>query len=686
MLVKMADELKNEENDDALTTANLISRFHEFFEKHYYKEILENSRADKLFVVANFKELSKFNPDIANLLLDQPEEVIKAAEISLEEFGLEKKGFRVRFMSLPDNQKLLIRNIRSGHLNKIFCFEGIVRQKSDVRPQVTSARFECPSCGNVINILQLDSSFKEPYSCSCGRKGKFRLINKELVDAQGIVLEEIAESLEGGDQPKRINILLKDDLVSPISERKTSPGSRISIVGIIKEVPIILRTGTKSTRFDLVVEANYVESIEEDFYEIDITPEEEAQIKELARESNIYEILVNSLAPSIFGYERIKEALILQLMGGVRKVRKDKVVSRGDMHILLVGDPGSGKSALLKRISTIAPKGRYVSGKGISAAGLTASVVKDEFLRGWSLEAGAMVLASNGICVIDEMDKMSKEDTSAMHEALENQTVSISKANIQATMIARTTVLAAANPKFGRFDPFDVIANQIDMPPPLINRFDLIFPIHDIPDERKDTEMATHILSLHKNPDLKEPEIPTKLLKKYVAYARQKIIPLLTDSAIEEIKNYYVKMRMSGTGEGVRTIPISARQLEALVRLSEATSRARLSDKVTKKDAQRAIDLLQYCLMQVGYDRETGKIDIDRIATGVTATQRNYTIQIKEIIKGLEATEGKEILIEKIEFTAKEKGIDSEKVAEAIERLKRSGDLFEPRRGSIQLI
>jgi replicative DNA helicase Mcm len=685
--LKMEDEEKI--NNEEISTADIIKKFHYFFEKYHYTEIVENARHKKFLVSVNFKEMSKFDPDLANYLLDQPDEVIRSAEISIEEFGSEYRKFRVRLTDLSDTQKLLIRNIRSEHLNKIFTFDGTVRQKSDVRPQVTSAKFECPSCGNVINILQLDVSFKEPYSCSCGRKGKFRLLNKELVDAQGLVLEETAESLEGGEQPKRINVLLKDDLVSPISEKKTSPGSKISVIGIIKEVPIILRTGTKSTRFDLLIEANNVSSIDETFYEVLITGEEEAHIKELAKDNRIYEILVNSLAPSIFGYDKIKEALILQLMGGVRKVRKDKIVSRGDIHVLLVGDPGSGKSALLKRLAYIAPKGRYVSGKGISAAGITASVVRDEFLKGWALEAGAMVLASDGICVVDEMDKMSKEDTSAMHEALENQTVSISKANIQATLISRTTVLAAANPKLGRFNPYDIIGNQIDLPPPLINRFDLIFPIHDIPDETKDKEMAEHILSLHKNPDLKEPEIPTNILRKYVAYARQRISPVLTDSAIEEIKNYYVKMRLSGGSEdGIRAIPITPRQLEALVRLSEASSRVRLSDKVTKNDARRAIELIQYCLMQVGFDKETGKFDIDRIAVGITASQRNIALIVKEIIHELHKNLGEKeaIPIDNIIEFAKSKGIDTEKFDDAIYKLKQIGEIYEPRQGFIAIL
>tara|TARA_Y100000031_G_C8247023_1_gene398597 strand:- start:986 stop:3019 length:2034 start_codon:yes stop_codon:yes gene_type:complete len=663
-----------------------IKRFQDFLESYYYQQIIENLRKDYKFVVVDFAELSKFDLDLANELLENPEDIIKAAELAIEQFDLEDiKGFKVRFKNLPENQMIMIRNIRSKHIGKFIYADGIVRQKSDVRPQVTAAKFECPVCGNIINVLQLNGSFKEPSKCGCGRKGKFTLISKELVDAQGLVLEEVPESLEGGEQPKRINIFLKDDLVSPLSERKTNPGSKISIIGMVKEVPIISKTGSKSTRFDLMLEANYIEAVEETFYEVEITDEEEQKIIELSQDPSLYSKLVNSAAPSIYGYNKVKEALLLQLVGGVRKIRSDKVVSRGDTHILLVGDTGSGKSAMLKRISVIAPKGRYVAGRGVSGAGITASVVRDEFLKGWSLEAGALVLANEGLCVIDEMDKMTPEDRDAMHEALEQQTVSISKANIQATLISRTTVLAAANPKFGRFDPYGIIAEQIDLPPTLINRFDLIFPIKDIPDETKDQKMATHILKLHQEPDFYEPEIPTEFLRKYIAYAKQKISPRITDGALNEIKEFYLKMRTSGGAEeGVKTIPISARQLEALVRLTEASARLRLSNQAAKQDAKRAIELVEYCLMQVGLDRETGKIDIDRIATGISASQRSHIMVIKEIISDLENKVGKHIPIDDIIEEAKNKDIDESKVEEVLEKLKRVGEIFEPRRSFIQ--
>ncbi len=671
-----------------LNVIEQIKRFQDFIDSNYYNSLLENARKGNRFLLIDFAELSKYDPDLATELLDAPEETIKAIEKAIEQFDVEGlANFRIRFNNLPQSQHVMIRDIRSKHINKLLFVNGIIKQKSDVRPQVTSARFECPICGNIMNVLQLEGTFKEPTRCGCGRKGKFVMLDKELVDAQGIVLEESSENLEGGEQPKRINVLLKDDLVSPLSEKRTSPGSKVEVVGVVKEVPIISRSGAKLTRFDLMIDSNYLQPTEDTFYEVNISEEEEKEILEIANDPKGYEKLVNSIAPSIYGYERIKEALLLQLMGGVRKIRSDSIVSRGDMHVLLCGDPGSGKSALLKRITQIAPKGRYVSGKGVSGAGITAAVVRDEFLRGWALEAGAMVLSSDGLVCVDELDKMSSEDRSAMHEALENQTVSISKANIQATLIARTTVLAAANPKFGRFDPYGIIADQIDLPPTLINRFDLIFPIKDLPEDIRDERMARHILTLHQSPEVNEPEINTNLLRKYVAYARQRVSPKLTDGALEEIKDFYLKMRKSGGGEGgIRTIPISARQLEALVRLSEASARTRLDDRVTRKDAKKAIELLDYCLSQVGLDRETGKIDIDRIATGIGASQRSHVLILKDIIGELEAKLGKSIPIEELVAEAKNRGLDEDKVEEALERLKRSGDVFEPRRGFVSKI
>ncbi len=658
---------------------------------HYLTQLLEAVRRGQTHFVVDFTTLATFSPELADLLLEQPEEVIKACELAISNFDLptKVKNFKIRFANLLPQHKIFICNIRSKHINKLLLIDGTVRQKSDVRPQVTSARFECPSCGNVMNVLQLEQKFKEPTRCGCGRKGKFRLLNKELVDVQGIVLEEVTKDLEGGAQPKRINVLLKNDLVSPMSEKKTNPGTNIQVVGILKEVPIILRMGGQSTKFDLLIECNNVIPLEEDYASIILSDEDITTIKKLASDPSVLDKIAQSLAPGIYGHNKVKEALCLQFVGGVKKIRDDGVMSRGDIHILLIGDPGAGKSQMLKRAAVVAPKARFVSGKGVSGAGLTAAVVRDEFLSGWSLEAGAMVLSNKGILMIDELDKMTDEDRSAMHEGMEQQTVSISKANIQATLRCETTVLAAANPKFGRFDPYETISRQINLPPALINRFDLIFTIKDLPDLEKDTELAHFILTLHKKHITEKVPISTDILRKYFIYARQFVQPMLTDEALLELKEYYVKMRSSGGSEekGIKAIPISARQLEALVRLSEANAKLRLSDTITINDARSAISLFHYCLEQVGLDPETGKIDIDRISTGITTSERAKLVSVRDIITELEKEMNNKVIpIEEILRLAQEKGLSEDKVLESIQKLKRGGDLFEPRKGHISRI
>jgi len=238
-----------------MDATTLITKVQEFLEKTYYDQILERIRKGEKSLTAEFSQLAIYDPEIADLLLDQPEEVLKAAEIAVEQLNIGQtvKGFTLRFRNLPASAKVMIRDIRSKHINKLLGFEGVVRNKSEVRPQIAAAKFECPSCGNTHSILQLDNKFQEPTRCSCGRKGKFKLASKEMVDAQMMVLEEVPEQLEGGEQPKRMNVLLKNDLVSPLTEKKTNPGSRVAVTGQVKEVPIFLRTGGQSTKFDLII-------------------------------------------------------------------------------------------------------------------------------------------------------------------------------------------------------------------------------------------------------------------------------------------------------------------------------------------------------------------------------------------------------------------------------------------------
>ncbi len=1206
----------------------LITKFRKFIEQYAYEELLRQIKEGKQCLVIDYGKLSSFDYKLAEELLSAPLDIIKAAEIAIEEFDIPEAQhpIRVRLSNLPKSQRVQIRNIRSKHLGKLIWTDGLIRQASDVRPKITIATFDCPACGAQIMIEQDDMKFKEPARCQCGRTGRFRMKDKKLVDLQRLFVEESPESLEGGDQSKRIAVYVSEDLLDPKLENRRQPGNKVTVVGVVKETPVPLPSGGQSTKYDLFIDTNNIETVEEEFVELKVSPEEEEKIKRLAEDPDIYEKLAACIAPSIYGYTNIKEAIVLQLFGGVRKERPDGTSARGDVHLLLIGDPGSGKSEILRYVDTLAPKSRYVVGMSTSSAGIcvtgdslvqlssgeiveieklvkekiigtkanpdgifskkisensfsigtglniqpskithcwklpvkseivkittqsgkeilttaetpvisikndslqmwqhaksiqkgdriatvrklpegdgsvdilkftdlnktkiqlseefikrlrekitnkygdlrkaskkgeinenllyhsvfhyattyrnlkklckladinltskdiqsiflrngkpfrlpevneefmylfglllgdgdisvesnrgvirisnsnvkllqkvidlvkdlfgkdikieysdkripvvrlsimpiaklfyaagmrspkndldihskltrlpnskiaallrglfdtdgsvyvrknknsgssvidfstisrqlakkiqllllrfgvhakvrekdnigvereyrgqkiitrnkiyvleiwgvenfkkfkeyigfsfekkdaldkinlgrshpnldvvpiknylkvlckkydiktrnywvytqgihnpsqrilkelisvinkkiskeelkklralanadvywdkvtsvstindiqwvydltvlkehnfiangfivhnTAAVVKDEFMRGWALEAGAIVLADNGIILIDELDKMNKEDRSAMHSAMEQQIVSIHKANIQATLRSRTAVLGAANPKFGRFDPYSPIASQIDLPSTLINRFDLIFTVRDLPDAKNDEVVASHVLELHQRGGSVDVPIDSKLLRKYIAYAKQTCFPVLTASAIDAIKRFYVDLRNAAVSDSaeIKPIPISARQLQALVRLAEASARVRLSDKVLKKDAAKAIELLKSCMQAVGTDPETGKFDIDRISTGITASKRGRISTIKRIIDDLENKVGKAIQIKDVLAECEQEGIDRQKVEEILEDLKKTGDIYEPKPGIIQKV
>ena len=397
--------------------------------------------------------------------------------------------------------------------------------------------------------------------------------------------------------------------------------------------------------------------MEESFEELNISEEDVKQILELAADPNLFKKLSSSISPSVYGFQTIKEAILLQLFGGIKKVKSDGGKTRGDIHVLLVGDPG-----------------------------VAAAVVKDEFLKGWSLEAGAMVLSNKGMVCIDEIEKMDEYDRSAMHEALEQQTVTVSKANIQATLRAETTVLAAGNPKFGRFDPHTPITQQIDITPALLSRFDVIFVIRDLPNQIQDEAIASHVLEEHQQEVVRD-VIDQKLVRKYVAYAKQKFKPKLSDEAADEIKQFYLKIRNQSTRTDSETkpIPITARQLEGIIRLAEAHAKIRLSDEVKREDAKKAIELLKTSMQQVGYDEETKSFDIDKMTSGISSSKRGKIILLRGILSQLETRLGK-LLPEEEVVKAVEGKLSDIELEEALSQLAKSGDIFRPRKGFIQRI
>jgi replicative DNA helicase Mcm len=362
----------------------------------------------------------------------------------------------------------------------------------------------------------------------------------------------------------------------------------------------------------------------------------------------------------------------------------------------------SHNSQLLQYIRHISPRSVYTSGKGSSSAGLTAAAVRDDFGDGqqWTLEAGAVVLADKGVAAVDELDKMEAGDRSALHEALEQQTVSISKAGINATLKARCSLLGAANPKHGRFDQYESIGEQIDLEPALISRFDLIFTVTDQPDEERDAELADHILKTNYAGELNThrtemtqsnvseaeveevtddvaPAIDSALLRKYVAYSRRNIFPTMTDDAVERIREFYVDLRAQGAGEDA-PVPVTARKLEALVRLAEASARVRLADEVTAADAERVISIVRSCMEDVGMDPETGEFDADVIETGTSKSQRDRIHSIKDVIDDLQSEYDQGAPLEEVLDAAEAEGMERSKAESEIENLKQKGEIYQP--------
>lgn len=669
--------------------SDLLSRLEVFYSEVCYSPLLKAVQ-ERTALIVEFSDVERFDVELADSLLEEPEEFFKASDEAMRnvDVGEEMESqIPLRVKGLPESQTIVIKNLRSKHLRKFIAVEGIIKQASEVRPEIVLATFECRACGERIIMLQEEQDLVTPYMCECGNKRGFEMVERKMIDIQRLEVEESPEKLEGSAQARKIGVFIKNDLVDPKFQKRVVPGSKVVVSGVLDDIPIKSdNKGKESKRRDIYIDGNYIEPIEFEFEDLVISPEEESRIKELAGSPKVYTLLIDSIAPSIYGYKDVKMAIALQLFGGVKKVRPDGVTTRGDIHILLIGDPGAGKSQMLKYVVNLAPKARYVVGKSTSGAGLTATVVKDEFMKGWALEAGALVLANKGLVAIDELDKMSTEDRSAMHEVAEQQTVTVSKANIQATLHAQTTILAAANPKFGRFDPYQSIPEQIDIPDTLLSRFDLIFPIRDEPNKDRDTLLVRHILKMHENPEVQNPPLDGEILRKYVSYAKSNVNPKLTKSAQKAIEKFYVGLRGKyAGGDEVSSVPIGARQLEALIRLSEASARIRLSPKVQKEDSERAIKLLTDCLMQVGIDPETGKFDIDRLESGTSSSQRNK-IKIILTLVGEIQKESKDnaVLIEDVKAAAEEQGIED--ADDIIEKLKREGELFAPRHGYIRRV
>ncbi|CAN6555235.1 unnamed protein product [Malus baccata var. baccata] len=590
-----------------------------------------------------------YDSDLYAKMVRYPLEVLAIFDIVLMEMlpiinPLFEKHIQTRIYNLKTSTSM--RNLNPSDIERMVSLKGMIIRSSSIIPEIREAIFRCLVCGYYSDPLPVEKGrISEPTIClkeECQARNSMTLVHNRcrFTDKQIVRLQETPDEIPEGGTPHTVSLLMHDKLVDA-----GKPGDRIEVTGIYRAMTV--RVGptqrTVKSLFKTYIDCLHIKKsdksrmLAEDQVEVDNTlvgnseeilfdEKKVEQLKELAKQPDIYDRLTRSLAPNIWELDDVKKGLLCQLFGGNALKLPSGARFRGDINILLVGDPGTSKSQLLQYIHKLAPRGIYTSGRGSSAVGLTAYVAKDPETGETVLESGALVLSDRGICCIDEFDKMSDSARSMLHEVMEQQTVSIAKAGIIASLNARTSVLACANPSGSRYNPRLSVIDNIHLPPTLLSRFDLIYLLLDKADEHTDRRLAKHIVALHfENPEsVQQNVLDIATLTAYVGYARKHIHPQLSDEAAEELTRGYVELRRRGNfpGSSKKVITATPRQIESLIRLSEALARIRFSESVEKHDVIEAFRLLEVAMQQSATDHSTGTIDMDLITTGISASER----------------------------------------------------------------
>jgi replicative DNA helicase Mcm len=690
---------------------NRIQKFEDFYrlfqekpgEYKYLDQINIISSKGRNTLIFFYEDLLAFDPQIAEKLKTDPESVLEDAIeafkniLKFQGAALINQNYFVRVATKEKKCPLFIhlRGLRAKDIDNFIWSNGILIRCSTIRPKLIKATFECALCGSQFEVIQLTSKIKWPNFCSNQRckaktQSDFRLISKssEFIDWQSIMIQEIPEDLPPGRIPRSVQAILTHDLVDSVK-----PGDRIKVMGVFKSVLAQSTKNYNSTLFKTFIDVNFIDPEDKSEQITDLSKEDKIKIEEVSKEPMIQKKIARSISPSIYGRDDLKMACALSLFGGTRRKKPGGGYKRGDIHFLAVGDPGTGKSEILKGTVDVSPRGLYTSGKGSTGVGLTAAVIKESDTGQMNLEAGVVVLANGGIAAIDEFDKMDTSDRSALHEAMEQQTVSIAKAGIVATLKAQTSIIAAANPHSGRYDKYKTPTQNIRLPPTLLSRFDLIFVVVDRPNPSEDAQMAEFIL---KNAMVKPEDnfdditesiapISKKLLKKYIKHAKRTCHPVLTDEAKEIIKEFYLELRSQYDSEDA-IISILARNLDALVRLSEAYAKMALRDKVIKEDVEEIIILFKRYLKDTGYDEISGKIDMDRIFVGQSRSNLNRLESLMNKLKEVYEENGWRPLerTNVVQILDLEEKLDKKFIENAIEELIKEGTLYEPKSGFIK--
>ncbi|MDA4119238.1 MAG: minichromosome maintenance protein MCM [Thaumarchaeota archaeon] len=675
-----------------LASGKLSEMFEDFLKSvtdrsgtHVYRDKISQlvSNEGKSLVV-DFGDLLKYNNDLANRVLLEPDSSLESFKIAaFETMRSEnalyadrvKRELVVRLRGISDLVPL--RLVDTSYIDKMIAVSGMVVRTSELRPMMTEAAWVCPS-GHLTYEKQDDLALKKPAKCElCGEARNFELDKRHsrFIDFQVFRIQELPEELPPGQLPQFFDVNVEGDIVNT-----ARPGDRVVLTGVVRAVPDYALGQVRTRLFRSQIDCNQVEVKGKEPMTVLVTKEDEELIRKIAGAPDAYDRLVSSIAPVILGHQSEKEAILLLLAGGNATVLPDGTKLRGDINALFVGDPGTGKSEMLKFASQVAPRGLYASGRGTTAAGLSAAVIREKNVL--MLEAGVVVLADQGIACIDEFEKMKPEDRTALHEMMEQHTVTIAKGGIYATLNARTAILAACNPVLGRYNPFqNLIENIGTLPIPLLTRFDLIFVFRDQPTPAEDERLATHILAVHARKSYASPPpIEFALLKKYLAYAKR-IAPDLTKEAMGRLKDYYLQLRREGGTD--ESIPPTPRTLEALIRIATARARVMLRNEVTEEDALAAIALMNRMVEEVLTDTATKKTDFG-IQLGKPVGETKNLRAAMEVFKSLEGSEKKPVERKVFKEELVKARFSDEDAEKMIRTMFREGMVYESKPGFIR--
>jgi len=646
-----------------------LFKFEKFLEtEDLLKQINEALTLGSKHFFIDYRDLARFDPELATNIMEKFDEYV--------DYFSHCFSIRFRFINIASCYETNIWKLRSKDIGKFVVITGYIRTITDVLHYLKAADYTCTSCGMVF-----EACYSKPIQCAeCGGKS-FTMTDKIYSDIQKVVLEEDLKVIEPTQTPRRITVHLLDDLCSEDIDKMLQPSKLVRVAGIVSEE----KANRFSKEYKKIILAHSIEVLNDERERIKFTAEDKVRFKEVSHSKTFFDDLSESIFPTIYGNTQIKRALFLQLVGGSNVYKDGKLSERGNIHILLVGNPGTAKSVMLKRVVNLLPNSRFVSAISSSGVGLVASVSYSKELNSWVLEAGALPMANGSMLMVDEIDKANSEDIAMLNNALVDLEVTVDKASVHATLKCNTSLLAAANPKNRVFDPYEPVWKQIKLPKDFMDRFDLVFPVDNVSTESDQKNVATRIFSKYKRKVNDFQVYSTEFVRKYVLYARQQPAPEITDDVEEYITEKFVKLMKPSSEEN--NAYFSSRLLTNIIRLTQAAAKARLKSQATIDDANVAIDILITSLKKQEILTENHTINLEKLEAITPKPKRERKYYVKNFIKNNFNEE-----INGVEYSKIVEGYISEmhgpedEVEEIVEQLKREGEVFEPKRGILKVI